>query len=309
MKNLLIAFMLAGALLFAPKLSAAQTEFREISLTPFLQELEVAKGGAVQSSIDVTNNSAEEIVAYISTRDFLPGQRGEPQFVPDDEYNEVTFSLASWITIADGNQVHLRPGETKTIRYSVNPPANAEQGTHYGAILFSLTEGANLSGVGITQSVGTIVIVGYGEARPQGELEFSAEPTVVWWNDKIEFTNTFKNIGRVHVKPKGEVVIKNIFGQVVATPQTNRDAANVLPESDRSFISDWFPSRAAFGPYTAESVLTYGNSKLEVRDKETIWILPAYTLVLLGLVLIIILWFIFHGRHWNRRRVIKKHLN
>jgi hypothetical protein len=296
-------------LLLWPQAALAQTEFREITISPFLQELEVAKGGSVAATIDVTNNSEQGVVLNLSTRDFLPGDRGEPQFVPDDEYNDVTYSLASWIKLESGSRVELEPNETKTIPYTINPPTNAEQGSHYGAILFSMSDGATLSGVGITQSIGTIIIVSYGEARSEGYVEFSGEPSVVWWNEKIEFANQFVNTGRVHVKPKGEITIKNLFGQEVSTLTINRDASNVLPQSDRTFISDWYPSPYAFGPYFAESVITYGEERLEARNEIVVWVLPIYTLVLLGIILATLLWYLLHGRHWHRRRVIKKHLS
>jgi hypothetical protein len=288
-------------------LRAQEVEVREISISPFLEEHEVEKGGTKQSKIELSNNSDKAITVFLSTRDFLPGDRGQPIYIPDDEYNELTFSLAAWIVIKEGSKVSLAPGEKRTINYSINPPENAEQGSHYGAILFSLTDGSTLSGVGITQSVASIIIVRYGEARSEGQLSFSANPTTVWWNSKIEFTNTFDNTGLVHVKPKGEVVIRNIFGRIVATPVVNRDAVNVLPKSDRTFISDWFPSKIAFGPYFAESNITYGRERLEAKQKVVIWILPVYILAILALILIVLIWFGLHGRHWHRKRVINRH--
>lgn len=302
-------FLLLIIMLLWPQVIVAQTEFREISISPFLEELKVDKGGTVSSGIEVTNTSGKNITVAISARDFLPGQRGEPEFIPDTEFNDVTFSLASWIKFPSGNQFELAPNETKKIPYTVNPPVNAEQGSHYGAVLFSLAGGATLSGVGINQSIGTIIIVSYGEARPEGQLEFSAEPTIIWWNDRVEFTNQFINSGRVHVKPKGEVYVTNILGKIVASPATNRDAANVLPQSDRTFISEWDPSSFAFGPYTVESVISFGDQKLELRQKETVWVLPVYFLIVIALVLVLIAWYFTHGRHWHRRKVIAKHFS
>lgn len=300
----LVSLLLA----FAPQSANAQTEFREISISPFLEELEVAKGGSVNSEIEVTNTSGKNISVSILARDFLPGQRGEPKFIPDTEFNDVTFSLASWIKFPMGDTIELAVGETKTVPYVVSPPENAEQGSHYGAVLFSLSGTSTLSGVGINQSIGTIVIVSYGEARPEGQLEFSADPKLIWWNEKVDFTNHFINSGRVHIKPKGEVYVTNIFGKIVSTPATNRDAANVLPQSDRTFVSEWDPGTFAFGPYTVESVVSFGEQKLELRQKETVWVLPIYFLTIIVFVVLIIIWFIAHGRHWHRRRVIQKHV-
>lgn len=299
--------LLASLLWLAPTPAQAQTEFREITISPFLQEHEVAKGGTVLGEVEVTNNGTREIALQISARDFLPGDRGEPQFVPDEEFNDVTFSLAAWVSFPEGTQAVLQPNETKAIKYQLSPPANAEQGSHYGAILFSLSGSALASGVGINQSLATILIVSYGEARPEGNLEFIAEPALVFWNESVEFTNLFFNTGRVHVKPKGEVYVSNIFGKLIASPPTNKDAANVLPQSDRTFVTEWDPSTFAFGPYTVESVITFGNQKLEVRQEQIVWVLPIYILVPIGLGLLALVWFIIHGRHWHRKKVIARH--
>lgn len=312
MKNSIIKLLFLVVLFFGtvnfftPQAKAQLTE-TTISITPFLQELEVAKGDEIESSIDVTNLTDTKVNLRMRTQDFLPGKRGEPQFVPDTEFNDVTFSLSSWLTIADGSQVFLEPKQTKTIRFTVSPPANAEQGTHYGAILFSTAEGQSLDGVSITQSVGTIILVNYGEARSQGQNSLTTNKLIEWWNDKFEFSNLFVNTGNVHVKPKGEITIKNIFGKQVASLTVNRDAANVLPQSDRTFIVDWFPGNFSFGPYRAELLLTYGRERLEIRDKLTIWVFSGYILVLIIAILIFVGWYIVHGRHWHKRKILQRH--
>jgi hypothetical protein len=301
-------FLLAALLIviFTPITSYAQSQTREINISPFLQELEVAKGGQTKSEIAVTNNSDQSLAVSISTKDFLPGDRGEPLFVPDPEFNEVTFSLASWIKVDGGNQITLQPEETKKITYTVSPPQNSEQGTHYGAILFSYNGDQQLSGVGITQSVGTIVLVNYGEARSQGDVNFSVDHKLEFFTNKFLFTNLFSNTGNVHVKPKGEIQLKNIFGKVVGTTFVNRDGDNVLPKSDRTFISEWYPSNLSFGPYRASLVLNYGKEKLELRSEQIIWIFPIYILLIIVLLLIFILWYLLHGRHWHKRRIISR---
>lgn len=293
-----------------PTLTNAQFTgvMRELGIAPFLEELEVEKGSSIEREITLSNSSDQAVTVYISTRDFLPGGRGQPIFIPDDEYNDLTFSLAAWITLPQGSQVSIPPQGSVTIPYKVNPPINAEQGTHYGAIVFSLTDGATLSGLGITQSVATIIIVGYGQARTEGEVNFFPDKNILWWNDKIEFTTRFTNTGLVHAKPKGEVFIKNIFGRQVANLVVNRDAATVLPKSERTFINDWFVSPISIGPYKAEAIIYYGKEKLEARSVQTIWILPAYWLAFILIFISIVIWFIVHGRHWHRRRVIAKHI-
>lgn len=306
--KLIFVFVCAGVLL--PGVAGAQPNnlavSGELEVSPFLIELTVEKGQSTQAQIAVTNRSERSLEIMIEARDFLPGQRGEPLFVPDTELNDPTFSLASWITVP-AQSIVLQANETRTVNFLINPVVNAEQGTHYGAILFSYFGASNISGVGVNHSVGTILLLSYGQARSQGESGLSSSSKFVLTNRRIDFESYFNNTGNVHVKPKGEIYITDMWGRLVASPLVNRDAANVLPKSDRTFITSWFPSTLAFGRYKAESVIYYGREKLEVRDLETIWIFPWYLLLLLAIATASVIWFFMYGRIWYRKRVLKKH--
>lgn len=308
-----VLFLLIALL---PDVAQAQTDatagsltVRGLEVTPFLLDLEVAKGKQIQSQIDLTNRSGAPLIITVTPRDFLPGLDGQPEFVPDTQINDPTFSLASWVSLGIVNQFTVQPNETVPVPFTLSPPANAEDGTHYGALLFSYVgSSATGSASEIQQSVGSIILVRYGVGREVGNAELTASRKLLFSADKVTFENKFINAGNVHVQPKGEVTVRNIFGKIVSTPFVNRDAANVLPKTDRTFVNTWYPSSFAFGRYTAESVLTYGRTRLEAKDKVVVWVLPWYLLAGLGIVVGIILWFIFHGRHWHRKRVLQRHL-
>ncbi len=291
-----------------PHVSAAQTlETRGLGIAPFLVELEVDKGGNARSEITLTNTSSTPISIRVDTKDFLPGYEGQPRFVPDSEINDLTFSIASWITI-DQPRVVINPGQSIDVPFTIAPPADAEEGTHYGAVLFSFSSSDTEAGVtDVTQSVGTIVLLRYGQAREAGVVDLQIPQTVYFSNDRVNFTNVFSNSGNVHVKPKGEIYIRNTFGQIVATPFINKDASNVLPKTERTFTNSWVPSIFAFGRYTAESVVIFGNGRLESREKNVIWILPWYLLGPLIIILVLLIWFPLHGKHIYHRRVIRRH--
>ncbi len=270
-------------------------------------ELEVDKGANARSEIRLTNRTGTPITITAATKDFLPGQEGQPRFVPDAEINDRTFSIASWITI-DQPRFVINPGQSVTVPFTIAPPTDAEQGTHYGAVLFSFSGSNTEAGVtNVTQSVGTIILVRYGQAREGGLVDLQIPQKVYWANDRVNLSNVFSNTGNVHVKPKGEVYIKNLLGQIVATPFINRDAASVLPRTERTFTNSWVPSVFAFGRYTAESVISFGNSRLETREKQVIWILPWYLLGPLIILIVLLIWFPLHGKHIYHRRVIKRH--
>lgn len=281
---------------------------RGLEITPFLLDLDVEKGKEIKSQIDLTNRSLSPLIITVTPRDFLPGFEGQPEFVPDTQINDPTFSLASWINLESPTQFTIQPDQTFRVPFTLNPPVNAEDGTHYGALLFSYV-GSSATGNAseIQQSVGTIILVRYGVGRENGTASLFANKKIMFNADKVTLENKFFNTGNVHVQPKGEVYVSNMWGKVVATPFVNRDAANVLPKTERTFINSWYPSSFAFGRYTLESVLTYGRTRLEAKDKVVIWVLPFYYLIAIGVALALVLWFIFHGRHWHKRRVIDRH--
>jgi len=309
-KNIIVLILLLCLPATVQAQEAAQSIIRAqgLEITPFLLELEVEKGKTVQSEIDLTNRTASAIAINIQPTDFLPGSEGQPMFVPDTEINDVTFSLASWIKLTNDTRIVIQPNQTATFPFEVNPPANAEQGTHYGAILFSYSNASAENNVSeVTQSLGTILLVRYGQARESGVVDLQLPKNLFWGAENITLRNAFANTGNVHVRPKGEVYIKNMFGKIVSTPFINKDASNVLPKTERTFVNNWIPSSTAFGRYTLQSVITYGNSRLETREKVVIWILPIYLVVILLLILGLIIWFLFHGRHAYHRQIIKRH--
>lgn len=308
MKKIIIYICLLVVLIPVTASAQQQDQVRGLEIAPFLLDLEVEKGKEITSQIDVVNRSTAPLIVTVTPRDFLPGYEGQPEFVPDIEINDPTFSLAAWVALGIDSQFTLQPGELASVPFTLRPPQNAEDGTHYGALLFSyVASSATGSASEIQQSVGSILLVRYGVGRELGNTVLTANKHVVWSEDKINLYNTFTNTGNVHVQPKGEVYIRNIFGQVVSTPFVNRDAVNVLPKTEREFLSTWIPSSFAFGRYTAESVLVYGRGRLEAKDIQVIWVLPIYMLVLFSLIIATILWFIFHDRHWHKRRIITKH--
>ncbi len=307
MKKILF-ILLMGLIMPVTAHAQLSQEASGLQITPFIIDAEVEKGGSYSSQIDITNTSKVPIAVKVEPKDFLPGKEGQPRFVPDSEENDPTFSLASWITLKNSPNLTLEPGKTVTVPFAINPAADAEEGTHYGAILFSYTSSKENTGMAeVNQSLGTIILVRYGQAREIGNIILKADKKVYFNTDVINFLTKFQNAGNVHVKPKGEIYIKDIFGRIVSTSFVNKDASNVLPKTDRTFASSWVPSNLAFGRYTLEPIIVYGNGRLEARGREVIWIFPWYLIVLLTVILFLIVWYIKRGRGWFKKRIINRH--
>jgi hypothetical protein len=307
-KRFLLTTILFLFLVMGPGLVQAQSslEFSGLAITPFLIEANLEPGVASNQKIVLTNTS-DKIIAYdISINDFVPDEAsGQVKFLTTGENATLKYSLSSWIRITAQPNFNLKPGESSEIKFQILPPKDAELGTHYGGILFSARQAPNnLSGSTIVEKVGAIILAKIGHAKEQGTIASLYLDT----NSQREknFILEFQNFGNVHLKPKGEIYIHNIFGQQVGDLYVNRDAEIVLPETRREFEALWQPSWFAFGHYTATAVLYYGNPKIEVQQTIGFWILPIKQLLLLLILVGLVIFLVRHGIRRYNNWIIRK---
>ncbi len=301
-RYLLPAMLVFSALVFSSS-AGAQTGFGEQGLTisPFLIERKMDKGQSSEEIIDITNTSSRTLPVTVTVNDFLPiGEEGQQVFL-DPGKGDPHYSLSSWITVTSDPKLVLAPKEKTSLHFKITAPADAEEGGHYGAILFTFQPG-QLEGtaVAVQQKLGAIILVKLGKPVENGSVtKFGAEQGFYNY-PPVNFVTRFRNMGNVHVKPRGGITISNMFGRAVATVVVNENAANVLANSEREFKSAWKDS-FAFGRYTAELKMVYGDSGQVESAKTTFWVIPWKLTVGAALVLFIILLILIGGlKRYNR---------
>ncbi len=269
-------------------------EVQGLAIDPFLIETEVVPGQAKYYEISVTNTTNAPVSFEVSINDFVTdGRSGQPLFLPPSEKSDPKYSLSQWINITQQPQFTIGPQEQTKINFSITPPVDAELGTHYGGLLFGRPkEPLNEQGTVVQNKAGTIILAKLGKAQEQGIISRFFSQQNWYQTGPYDMVLGFHNYGNVHSKPKGSIVVRNIYGQQVADVQVNRDALIVLPETERDFEVSWNPSWA-FGRYTAEAIMFYGNPKLEVRAQTVFWVLPVFP-ILAGLCILIVLGGLLH---------------
>jgi hypothetical protein len=260
-----------------------------LAIDPFLIETDVVSGQSSEYSITLTNTTDTALTFETSINDFTTnGKDGQPLFLNSSEQSDPKYSLSTWIKITQQPNFTIPPRGQTTVHFTITPPADAESGTHYGGLLFGQPKQQLAEqGAAVQSKVGTIILARLGKANEQGSISEFFSQHKIYQAPPIGLVLTYHNYGNVHSKPKGDVYIRNMFGREVKDIQVNRDANIVLPENERDFNITWSPSWA-FGRYTAESVLYFGNPKLEVRAKTSFWVLPILPL-LAGLCILIVL--------------------
>lgn len=272
-----------------------------LNISPFLLERKMEKGETSNEIIDITNISDRALPVVISINDFIPsGDNGQQMYV-DPGKGDPRFSLSSWITINSNPKPTLQPGEKTSLNFSITPPLDAEEGGHYGAILFSFETGtAQGTAVAVQQKLGAIILVKLGKVTEAGQLvNFGTEKTFYEY-PPVNFTATFKNLGNVHVKPRGSISITNMFGRKIASVLMNENANNVLANTERTFKTVWDGS-FGFGRYSANMKLVYGDSGQVVNGSVSFWIIPWKIILGAALALfLLVLIVVFAVKRYNK---------
>jgi len=314
MKFKKIIYLVALALVCSLVVPAASNA---ITISPPIVELDLNKGDVVSQSIKLLNDSDVAQTYYLAVQRFIaaPSGDGTPEFIEET----ASLGLASWMILPYDN-IKVEAKATTEIPLMIKIPANAPPGGHYAA-LFVGTEKPQAEGsqVGLTQRIGTLFLV-----RIAGNVKEAAAITQFSTDKKsysslpVEFTTTIANLGNVHIKPKGNIVIRNMVGRKAAVLPINPKGGNILPDSDRTFTSSWTKSyedmakgggfwakykeqrdNFAFGKYTAEVTAVYGSNKV-AKATTSFWVFPIYVIVVqLIFWIIIILLIIFGFKKYN----------
>ena len=236
-----------------------------LTVSPVKIEISGDPGQTLRDEITLFNEQDTAKTFFSSSENFeARGETGDPYFVAS------TTGLATWITTKES--VTLKPGERKTIPFSILVPKNAEPGGHFAAIFWSTTPLQKQEGgqVAIGAKLGILVLLRVsGELKEGGGLlEFKAERGRVLTSLPITFIYRFSNDGNDRIKPEGEIKIKNILGFTSAVLDANKGEGNVLPTSIRKFNALWHSGGQRIADLTKKEELALLESVAEERKKE-----------------------------------------
>lgn len=274
-----------------------------ITVTPITDEFNINPGEVITRIIRVINPGDEVITLYPQTLNFsTDNENGQPVFFSAQDESS-GYTLSSWVTF-EKEFIRIAKNEEEQVRVVISAPGNAEPGGHYGAILFS-TEKPELTGsratvVGVVGLVGTLLLATVpGDIVEKLELEQFNLP-ILAFSSPIITDQVYKNKGNVHVKPRGEIVVKNWSGNQVGILTVNEGKGNVLPQSRRRFEESWsFDPLRTFGIYTFVLQSSYGSTPMELNATKKVLVIPYWVLIIITLI-------VFYGGYkYIQRRKIK----
>lgn len=287
-----LALLLTAAITVTASVSApvvfAQTDNsgqgQALEIAPPVITLTADPGQSVKTTISLRDVSDTPLVVTNEINDFTAaGLDGTPDLIFDDEETTSPYSLREWI--APVPQLLLQPREVRQVPVTINVPADASPGAHFGVIRFTGTPpDLEDTGVSLSASLGALVLMRVNGAVKEGlslEKFFATHNDIsgpVFEGAPIKFSTHVKNTGNTFEAPTGNIMIKNMFGKPIAAVNINLEKRNVLPASTREFTGlldkSVIGNKMLFGRYTAQLKLTYGTNKQTLGGTMSFWVIP-----------------------------------
>lgn len=289
-------------------------EGQRLSVTPALFEMSAEPLQEWRSSIRVVNPNRYPLTVYVEPLNFVPrGEGGDGSLLPILESESEGLTLAEWIDLDRGAQV-IAPEQTLDVPFVVRVPEAAAPGGHFAAFTVSTRPPAATPGASQIRTAQVVTSLFFvriaGDVVEKGSIrEFRTEQLFVS-QPEVTFNLRFENRGNVHLRPQGDIVITNMWGQERGIIPINRQAhfGNVLPDSIRKFTFTWEGdlSLADIGRYEAEVTLAYGQDARQfVTSTTNFWVIPLLPLLLtigaLAMVIGLGVWLI----RWYVRRMLR----
>ena len=182
----------------------------------------------------------------------------------------------------------LGPKQDKKLFLKIDIPENETDSDHYFSIQFiskpSVKED-NLNYSQIIGGVGINVLLSIGQQNASGVIEEFSAPLFLG-KGTIAFTLKIKNTSSRFITPRGEIIIKNIFGKIVG--KIDILPINILKDSSRSMKRFWNES-FILGTYNANLNIYLSEKGPIYRESISFFVIPVQAIIVALTSLLIIL--------------------
>ncbi len=293
-KSFFITSLFSLFLVLTAKFIFAQENPRTITIVPPTVERSVNPGDRAEGTLKIVNDSKTPITFKAYVRDFIVEDTiGTPKILADDILSK-KYSASSWIAVVPDAFI-VSPGTSQTLNYYLQVPLDARPGGRYAAVVYEPQEliGVQGTGAGVETRLGSLFILRVsGDVLENATVEKFQAPGFAEYGP-VSLITEIKNLSDVHIKPKGIITIKNMFGQIMETQPLPEH--NIFPEAVRKFENSVGKKYLA-GRYTAELQATYGiNNNLTLYATTNFFVFPwkiAGIVLLAGILAILLVLYI-----------------
>lgn len=235
MRNLKPITLLSLVICFLLLAMAPLTNAQSLSLAvdPPVITINTIPPTTATATINIQNKGDTQITLQIQLKPFkAKGENGEL------EYSKDSLGIINDIRVLDNDvpveSITLGPQQQKRLSLSINIPEDASISDHYFSLVFVSTNSSpiesshSISQIGIATNI--LLSVGPLEIPKATIEEFSTN--LFFEKGPVPFIVRVDNSGNHLVKPKGEIAIKNMFGQNIG--RLDLYGVNILSGSIRA---------------------------------------------------------------------------
>lgn len=254
------------------------TPTQAMVVAPTRQTIVVNQGNSSQVTVFVVNDEG-------NTRSYVPEIDA---FTAADDGLTPLFGQADvakqWITVRP-QQLTLAPKEQGSFTFTVTVPEQEVPGVHYLG-LFAKQQAAE-GQVAFASRAGSLLYL-YVAGDITEELQMQQFGLTHSWvrQKSMVFFLQAKNVGNIHVIPRGEMIIRNMKDTIISTTAINTEGKKVLANDTwkNEYAVD-LPRFRSLGKNRAQVVLYYGFGEKLVTNEFTFWYIPAWLVAVLALVI------------------------
>lgn len=321
-----IVFILPALYCLLSTAPSAQAQDISFGIYPPISQIDAKAPADIKSPLFIENLSDNPIDLSISYKAFIPAQSEDGKIEFLDNFESLPDpSITKKVFIMDGankiTSLTLSPKQKKNLIMEILLPATQPKGDYYFSVIFSSSpqqEGFTNSSVQ-TGAISMNVLLTVGpKGKTNGILEDFSSPLFVD-SGPVAFNVAVKNTGNHFIQPKGEIIIKNVFGQNIG--KVSLLQVNILANSTRRMpdtlqittnkneyekirqaveknlfpVAVW-PEKFLLGPYTATLTLSLSDQGPVFKKSVHFLAFPISLIVAIIIVLAITIFIILRVR-------------
>lgn len=225
-------------LVLTPQLALAQTQTDrkfDVTVSPTFVELTAKPGSKIGQSVKLRNNTDQVIVVKPEIKTMGGNEQGELTI------KETPEEHVKWLSVKE-ESIKLNPQEWTTVNFVIDVPGEAAFG-YYWALSFTAdnSEVSKQTGTTLTASIAVPILLSVEKdgAKTEGKfIEFKTD-SLYYEYPPVSFKSVFQNNGNVHIRPIGNIFIKDFLGRTISTLNINESQGSILPTLNRTFETVW----------------------------------------------------------------------
>lgn len=290
-------FIFSGALAYETEWYDDKKEGRMV-VTPSKLQLNLQSGQVVKKEILVINRLGREEEFFVQVEGLI--NEGELKNL-DKKY--FPKSGVDWIK-PEINSIRLKHGERVKFDVEITVPENVKSSGYYAALNILVRNKKGDDQINLESRIGVPLLISVpGSVQKKGEITKFSVDKWFYLNGPVVFLTDFRNLGNIHLMPRGEISVYNFLGAKVA--QITLKDSTVLPGLTQSWESAW-DKKWLLGKYRAELLMFFGEESDEVLKKNTTFYAFPLHLLLLLIVIILLVYYIIrkiHSKFEIRRKI------